>query len=273
MDVFQLREQVVGDYAAYVRSFLRISDDGIRAYVERELDRGRLWTDPLVQLNPAFEPGATIDDLSGRGLLREECRRIFRRGKGDASGGESLRLHRHQQDALEVAATGASYVLTTGTGSGKGLAYFFVPIVDHVLRHGSRRGITAIVVYPMNALCNSQLEELRKFLVDGYGEGREPVRFARYTGQENQGEQERIAADPPDVLLTNYVMLELLMTRFDPNDRHVLPAAEGLEFLVLDELHTCRGRQGADVAMLVRRVRERLGAPTMRVAHLKPVTL
>jgi ATP-dependent helicase YprA (DUF1998 family) len=66
------------------------------------------------------------------------------------------------------------------------------------------------------------------------------------------------------VLLTNYVTLELLMTRFNPNDRQVIKAAEGLEFLVLDEMHTYRGLQGADVAMLIRRVRERLGAPTMR---------
>src|SRR5260370_42514450 len=60
------------------------------------------------------------------------------------------------------------------------------------------------------------------------------------------------------------MMMELLLTRPDPNDQKIIEAAEGLEFLVLDELHTYRGRQGADVAMLVRRVRERCGAPTMR---------
>lgn len=264
MDVFQLRQRVVDDYAAYVQSFLRIADPGIKRYVEEELGKGRLWPDPLVQLNPSFAPGSTIDDLADRGVLHPACRDVFRRGKEKGTAGEPLRLHRHQEEAIEVAGTGASYVLTTGTGSGKSLAYF-VPIVDHVLRHGSRRGIKAIVVYPMNALCNSQLEELRKFLVAGYGEGHEPVRFARYTGQENKEERERIAANPPDVILTNYVMLELLMTRSDVNDCRVIEAAKGLEFLVLDELHTYRGRQGADVAMLVRRVRERLGAPTMRV--------
>ena len=74
-------------------------------------------------------------------------------------------------------------MLTSGTGSGKSLTYI-VPIVDHVLRKGSGRGIQAIVVYPMNALANSQDEELRKFLEKGYPEGKPPVRFARYTGQE-----------------------------------------------------------------------------------------
>ena len=67
---------------------------------------------------------------------------------------------------IEAARTGANYVLTTGTGSGKSLAYI-VPIVDHVVRNGSGRGIQAIVVYPMNALANSQLGELEKFLAVG----------------------------------------------------------------------------------------------------------
>jgi len=264
MDVFELRDRVVNDYAAYIRSFLRIADPDIKEWVEERLEEGRLWPDPLVQLNPSFAPGATVDTLVAQGMLHPECARIFRRGKDRMPPeAQPLRLHQHQQEAIEVASTGASYVLTTGTGSGKSLAYF-VPIIDHVLHHGSRRGIKAIVVYPMNALCNSQMEELRKFLIAGYGEGQQPVTFERYTGQESRETRERIAANPPDLILTNYVMLELLMTRFDPNDRQVINAAKGLEFLVLDEMHTYRGRQGADVAMLVQRVRERLGAPTMR---------
>ena len=82
--------------------------------------------------------------------------------------------------------------------------------------------------------------------------------FARYTGQESQEERERIRHAKPDILLTNFMMLELLMTRQSQLDRAVIANAHGLEFIVLDELHTYRGRQGADVAMLVRRVRDRL---------------
>jgi hypothetical protein len=152
-------------------------------------------------------------------------------------------------------------VLTTGTGSGKSLAYF-IPIVHDVLHRRSQGdpcpGISAIVIYPMNALCNSQLEELQKFLTYGYGVGKEPVTYARYTGQESADERQQIAEHPPDILLTNYVMLELIMTRPDFPDPQVVAHAQGLRFLVLDELHAYRGRQGADVAMLIRRVRERL---------------
>ena len=86
--------------------------------------------------------------------------------------------------------------------------------------------------------------------------GKPPVTFARYTGQESDEEKQAIIGAPPDILLTNYVMLELILTR--PRDRALLESALGLKFLVLDELHTYRGRQGADVAMLVRRVRDRL---------------
>src|SRR5690606_9623145 len=84
------------------------------------------------------------------------------------------------------------------------------------------------------------------------------VTFARYTGQEDTEERQKIRHNPPDILLTNFMMLELLMTRQDELDRAVIRNCQGLRFLVLDELHTYRGRQGADVAMLVRRVRERL---------------
>ena len=132
-----------------------------------------------------------------------------------------------------------------------------MPIVDHVLRYGSGRGIQAIVVYPMNALANSQYEELGKFIDKGYPEGGSRVRFKRYTGQEDRDARDEIRDDPPDVLLTNYVMLELLLTRSE--DRALVRAAQGLKFLVFDELHTYRGRQGADVAMLIRRCRHAFG--------------
>lgn len=152
---------------------------------------------------------------------------------------------------MRKAREGKSYVLTSGTGSGKSLAYI-IPIVDHVLRTGAGRGIQAIVAYPMNALANSQAE-LSKFL----GKENQPVRFARYTGQEKADEKNAIRANPPDVLLTNYMMLELMLTRSE--DRELVRAAQGLKFLVFDELHTYRGRQGADVAMLIRRCRLAFG--------------
>ena len=257
MDVFDLRNRLVEDYARYTSSFIKIADPRIKEMVETQLADGAFWPEPLLQLNPTFKPGGTIDDLVKEGVLHPECSKIFKLDKSDSDPtGKPLFLHAHQREAILKAKENKSYVLTSGTGSGKSLTYI-IPIVDHVLRHGSGRGIQAIVVYPMNALANSQEEELGKFLHRGYPEGKPPVRFALYTGQEKGEKREDIRNNPPDILLTNYMMLELMLTRWEDSD--LVRAAQGLRFLVFDELHTYRGRQGADVALLIRRCRLAFG--------------
>jgi ATP-dependent helicase YprA (DUF1998 family)/very-short-patch-repair endonuclease len=258
MDVFDLRARLVADYQSYTRSFIKIRDSRIDRFVDDALKSGAFWPEPLLQLNPTFLPGGTIDELVDKGVLHPECARIFRIDKTDSDlTGKALVLHEHQRHAILKSKEGRSFVLTSGTGSGKSLTYI-VPIVDHVLRHGSGRGIQAIVVYPMNALANSQFEELSKFLEKGYPKGGSPVRFARYTGQEKSEAREALRREPPDILLTNYMMLELLLTRAE--DRELVRAAQGVRFLVFDELHTYRGRQGADVALLIRRCRQAFDA-------------
>ncbi|TVM03119.1 MAG: hypothetical protein CV087_06840 [Candidatus Brocadia sp. WS118] len=261
MNVFDLRNKLITDYKDYVQSFIQIRDDHIRNYVENCLSRGELWPEPLIQLNPSFEPGEWIDELVDAQILHSECRKIFRIKEKSDDAGKPLRLHKHQSGAIRLAQTGKNYVLTTGTGSGKSLAYV-IPIVNYILRHGSGKGIQAIIVYPMNALANSQMGELEKFLHHGYPEGKRRATFARYTGQEDSAERERTLSNPPDILLTNYVMLELILTR--PDEKRLIQKAQGLKFLVLDELHTYRGRQGADVGFLNRRVQQTLNAPELQ---------
>lgn len=261
MDVFAFRNAVIDDYQRFSRSFAKIRAEDIRRTVDEAYADGRFFPEPLIQLNPNFVKGGSIDDLVAQGVLDAECAQIFRLKTQQDTFGKTLTLYKHQTDALAAAKRGENYVLTTGTGSGKSLGYF-IPIADDALRRrkqpgGGPRGIAAVVVYPMNALCNSQLQELEKYLQLGYGKGNQPVTFARYTGQESNAERERIAQNPPDLLLTNYVMLELILTRAAETDKAIRRHAQGLRFLVLDELHTYRGRQGADAAMLVRRVRER----------------
>ena len=272
MDVFRLRDQVISEYRGYSEGFVKIADERIQGTVNDAYDKGLLWPDPRIGLNPSFEPGATVDELVGSGRLHPLAEEIFRKDKSaDDPRGKPMTLHRHQAQAIDAAADGRSYVLTTGTGSGKSLAYI-VPIVDHVLRAGSGRGIKALVLYPMNALANSQYEELGKFLDHGpwtaendgaptapaAPNSRRSVSFAVFTGQQSEDERRAIRDSPPDILLTNYVMAELILTRY--NDIKLVNAMASLRFLVLDELHTYRGRQGADVAMLVRRIREACGA-------------
>jgi len=259
MDVFALRDAVVGEYKKFAKSFTTIHAEDIREQVEAIYAQERYWPEPLIQINPNYKRTTTVEDLVASSTLHPDCAQIFRTSPtADAPLGETLSLYKHQEQAIALASEGRSYVVTTGTGSGKSLC-FFIPIVNAILnakQRGEPQKTRAIIVYPMNALANSQLEELEKFV--GNVPGGRPVTFARYTGQEDQEERQRVSEHPPDILLTNFMMLELLMTRQDELDRRVIGNCEGLNFLVLDELHTYRGRQGADVALLVRRVRERL---------------
>lgn len=250
MNVFELRDKLISDYRSYVKGFIKIKDPAIKNLVESEMDSGLLWPDPLIQLSPSFAPGGSIDDLVNDGILHPQCCEIFRIGKDEDNPGTQMRLHRHQRDAIQRAAQDDNYVLTTGTGSGKSLAYI-IPIVNYILKTGSGKGIKAIIIYPMNALANSQEKELYKFINLGLPEDTQRVTYNRYTGQESEAEKRAICQNPPDILLTNYVMLEMILTR--PNEAPLVDACRNLKFLVLDELHTYRGRQGADVAMLIRR--------------------
>lgn len=260
MDAFGLRDRLIHDYQFYVKSFIKIEDRDISDKVIGKLNSGALWPDPLIQLNPRYRSAETVPHLVESGVLHPECGRVFQDKRQDPP--KPMTLYQHQVDAIRKAADGRSYVLTTGTGSGKSLAYI-IPIVDYVLRHPEEKGIKAIIVYPLNALANSQQQELEKFINRGYPDGRGPVTFAKYTGQETSAEKEAIRENPPDILLTNYVMLELILTR--PFEKPLVNAASGLRFLVLDELHTYRGRQGADVALLVRRAKNYFRAEDIRL--------
>jgi ATP-dependent helicase YprA (DUF1998 family) len=181
--------------------------------------RGR---DPDARSRPhGIEQVTAIDKLVAEGSLQPDTGKIFQ------AGGEPLRVHRHQEQAVAKAAQRQSFVVTTGTGSGKSLG-FFIPIVDSIIRGkaaGEPLHTRAIVVYPMNALANSQMSELQKFIdQSGLPQHLRPS-FARYTGQESSDERTRIRDARPDILLTNFMMLELLMTRQNPLDRAVIANA------------------------------------------------
>jgi superfamily II DNA/RNA helicase len=252
LDVFSLRDSVVEEYKRFATSFTTIYAPDIRDQIDAIYAEQRYWPEPLIQINPSYKRTVDVGALVKDRVLDPGCAELFQ------ADGRSLSLYKHQEQAIALASEGESFVVTTGTSSGKSLC-FFIPIVNHVLaarRSSARRRTRAIVVYPMNALANSQMEELGKFI--GNVQGSPPITFARYTGQEDSEERKRVADEPPDILITNFMMLELLMTRQDGIDRRVIGNCADLQFLVLDEFHTYRGRQGADVALLVRRVRERL---------------
>ncbi|MDJ0534658.1 MAG: DEAD/DEAH box helicase [Xenococcaceae cyanobacterium MO_207.B15] len=239
LDIFKLRDEVIGDYRNYIESFLEIRDPNIDRFVQEALNKGLLWKDPLIQINPAYKKGADIDALIKEGILHSECKKYF----------PSFHFYYHQEQAFRCAKKNEPYVVTTGTGSGKSLSYV-VPIINDLLQNPQLKGIRAILVYPMNALINSQEEEFRKFIGQVANSN---IRVARYTGQETLSQKSDIQNNPPHILLTNYVMLELMLSRVHEQKLVQSPI---LKYLVLDELHTYRGRQGADVAMVIRKLRQ-----------------
>ncbi len=257
-NVFEIRKNLIDEFKRFSQSFVSPKADDIKEFLNREEYTDKYWPEPLLQINPHYERGENVTNLVAQGILHPETAKIFINKETK----EPITFYNHQAMAIVKARAHENYVLTTGTGSGKSLS-FFVPIVDRILREkevDKTPRTRAIIMYPMNALANSQYKEITRFLENDSYSG---VTVKRYTGQEDASARNELSNNPPDILLTNYMMMELILTRYEDVDIKVIKNAQDLEFLVLDELHTYRGRQGSDVALLIRRLRNRLNADNM----------
>ncbi|MBL0731732.1 MAG: virulence promoting factor [Desulfosarcina sp.] len=245
IDIFNIHKKIMDNYKHFVSSFINIEDKRIREIVETEIAQGKFWPEPLIQFNPSFEQGESAQSLCDKGILHPDLSNIFKH----------YDLFKHQVEAIKKGIKGLDFVVTSGTGSGKSLT-FLGTIFDYLLKNKTGAGIKAVIVYPMNALINSQSEEIKKFR-DNYknATGKDfPITFAKYTGQEDEEERNKIKSELPDIILTNYMMLELILTR-SKEDIIRNSIFDNIKYLVLDELHTYRGRQGSDVAILIRRIK------------------
>ncbi|MCU0823980.1 MAG: DEAD/DEAH box helicase, partial [Leptospira sp.] len=247
MNIFESKESILNAYRSYVSGFLNIKESIARSFLDsRVLQGGALWPSSLISANPSYEKGGSIDELIRRQLLHPETRNIFQKN------GIPFELHFHQRIAVENYINGRNTIVTSGTGSGKSLTYF-LPIVDSILRSNDfSPGIRAIIVYPMNALINSQFLEFSDYL------SKSKITINKYTGTTKLQERAEILAQPPHILLTNYVMLEYIMVRSKENEAFFQKTGSKISWIVFDELHTYRGRQGSDVAVLIRKLREKI---------------
>lgn len=225
----------------------------------QEGDRA-MFRGPVVELTAPYVLGESLSQLSQTnpqwGLLTAHFRRT---GAFDCD----RPLYSHQAESLRRA-NRRNLVIASGTGSGK-TECFLLPIIQHCLANPGP-GVRAIMVYPLNALVEDQLRRLDSYLAGSQ------VTFGKYTGQtpRSSREQDRLSPNhlvgrdemresPPNILITNYAMLEYLLIR--PADSKLLECVEGagFRFLVLDEAHTYTGATGTEIAFLIRRLKSKVG--------------
>ena len=248
-------------YQSFSRSFIDIDDPQIEAALQDEGRLKTMWPEPLIQFNPSYQSGARIEALVTEGVLEPAMASVF----------SGFTLHRHQEEALRLGAADKGFVVTSGTGSGKSLT-FFGTIFNEILRHPGP-GVVGLVCYPMNALINSQTGEIKKYAERHKTSTHRdfPFSFGQYTGQEEENKRDTMRTTPPHVLLTNYMMLELILTR--QRDSEIREAIfKNLKFIAFDELHTFRGRQGADVALLIRRIKAECAHPIVCIGTSATMT-
>ncbi len=265
-------------YGRYLETLVEPRDEAVKsalksAIKEAEAGPNSLVKGPYLEAQPPYVKGSTIRSLVEKGLLSKSFL-TFRSGDLPID----RPLYAHQEQAIERVAGGNSILVATGTGSGK-TESFLLPIINQLFAEKEAgklgAGVRALLLYPMNALANDQVKRLRKLLAN-----QPEITFGRYTGETpnlhdaalekfraREGKdplanelisREQIRETPPNILLTNYAMLEYLLLR--PADTTLFegPSSETWRFIVADEAHTYDGAHGIEVAYLLRKLRNRV---------------
>lgn len=276
LDPLETAKQIEGSYKRYLKTLLAPRDERLATAFDAEIDASTLLTKgPILEMTPPYETGATCRELIAEGVLDQDFHRIGSSFPLDQS------LYVHQETAIRKFVAGRNLVVSTGTGSGK-TESFLIPIINSLIaesRNGTLGpGVRALLLYPMNALANDQLKRLRAVLAS-----LPDITFGRYTGETQQRaddaeaefrqgnpgvrrlpnellSRDEMQATPPHFLLTNYAMLEYLLLR--PADMVLFdgPHSGTWRFIVMDEAHVYDGAQGSEVALLIRRLKQRVAS-------------
>ncbi len=248
-------DQVIDEYSDHLRTEFRAKDPVLQEALERELDRPLfLAQEPFFRAHRPFCNGQRWRDLPIEPRLARVMEERARQHGSPMP--EYAFLHQSQAIQELLLPDPRPLVVTTGTGSGKTEA-FLLPVIHNAIQDATRfkkSGLTAILVYPMNALANDQLQRIQEYLQDSGFSG--TVSVEKYDRGTSQAQREAIRRNPPHILLTNYMMLEYLLVR--PADREDIFANHRCRFLVLDEVHTYRGALGSNIALLIRRLKAHL---------------
>jgi len=267
---------IVEGYQRYLKSLLPVRDARIAAALDAEISRSLLTKGPMLESSPPYEHGVTLAGLITRGVLDPAFHRLA---------SDKLPMNRplylHQEQAIRKVTAGRNIVVASGTGSGK-TESFLLPILNALSAEHARGelgpGVRALLLYPMNALANDQIKRLRQILG-----GVPHITFGRYVGDTPQTamqaaekfallnpDEPRLPNEllsrsemrdrPPHLLLTNYAMLEYLLLRPADIDLFEGPHGGHWSFIAVDEAHVYDGAKAAELAMLLRRLRDRVAA-------------
>lgn len=264
--------EITKKYNRYLNTIFKFKDIEYNKQFKQALcEHAKLAKGPYLDVADSFLKGKTIEELISEGLIPENFRRL----------GFNLTrpLYKHQQEAIEKAFKKNNMVVSTGTGSGK-TESFLIPLFTEIVREYEEgcldAGVRALLIYPMNALANDQIERLRTILKN-FPE----ITYGCYTGQTkdkyrdaieeykelNEGNlpdenelisREQMKKSPPHILITNYAMLEYLMIRPDDSVFFEEGLSDKWKYIVLDEAHVYSGSTGIEVSMLLRRLKATL---------------
>lgn len=277
-DPIEASSQLKSGFIDYITTTFHIADPVYKAALRTELGKeGFLSKGPYLDMNGSYKTGRSLRELISSGQASVGFETLEPVAEKEKELKIERPLYLHQERALLKADAGQNLIVTTGTGSGK-TECFLLPILQTLLQEEQNdtlgSGVRAILIYPMNALANDQMKRMRAIM-----KGHDRITFGIYTGNTEHTEQkarakfhenygrdavilenellsrERMQETPPNILITNYSMLEYMMLR--PKDDAVFSGAK-LRYIVLDEAHVYKGTTGMETAMLMRRLRARI---------------
>lgn len=284
MNPIKLSQQLQETLVSYLTTTFDVNRDGeepaLAEFIQKSLNRPRaLFAGPYLELTPPYKTAGTLQDLAAEGIISPQLLK-----HKSLPLPTDAPLYTHQVAALRKLCTQErNIVVSSGTGSGK-TECFLLPILNDLLIDPTP-GVRAVLVYPLNALVNDQLDRLRVLLRDT------DITFGRYTSElerEEKGAREQMkkeweGMEPsrqklfkqyplpneiirrdqiqeqgmlPQILITNYAMLEYLLLR--PEDSPLFRQGKW-RFVVLDEAHSYAGAKGIEIGLLMRRLKLRLG--------------
>lgn len=268
INALQVSENMKKTYINYLSTTFEFENKNIMNEFIKELNKKDfLVKGPILEITPTFKKGKSLLELLDEGIISKEFKNLKN---------FSLQrpLYLHQEKAIKKVLNNRNIIVSTGTGSGK-TESFLIPILNYLLIEKENgilnAGVRALILYPMNALASDQLKRLRNILED------EPsITFGAYTGEtpeyykdalikykETYGREplinelisrEQMKKNPPNILITNYSMLEYLMLRPEDNTLFSGKFGESWKYIVIDEAHMYSGAKGIEICMLLRRL-------------------